>query len=323
MLEITIIGMGLIGTSLGMALRTADANQSPLGAITVTGYDTSRSAVDEARGRLAIDRPTYNLKDALGKAQVVVLAVPAGMLRTLFSEIAPLLQHGAVVTDVASTKSDVVEWACELLPRTIEFVGGHPMAGKEQSGARAADPDLFQGAVYCLTPGPNTRQNAMDVVHAMVDQVGAKPYFIDPAEHDSFVAGISHLPFILSAMLVETVSRSPSWREMAPLAATGFRDISRLASGSTEMHRDICLTNSAAITRWIDDMQTRLDTFRDLVQQHDSDALLEVFAHANTEREKWLESKPNMRPGEADFQNISGVHPERPSLFGRRGRNRK
>lgn len=316
-MRITIIGMGLIGTSLGMALRSADEKESPLGQIQVTGYDKNSRATADARGRLAIDRVAPTLPDAIREAQLVVVAVPVQSVRDVFAEIAPLLPHGAVVTDVASTKRQVMAWARELLPRTVEFVGGHPMAGKEQAGARAADPELFRGAIYCLTPAPEARREAVDVVAAMVQQIGAKVYFIDPDEHDAYVGGVSHLPFLLSIALVEMTSRSPGWKEMAPLAATGFRDISRLASGDPEMHRDICMTNRAALTRWIDDTVAFLLEVREQLEAGDGQRLLELFAHAREVREQWLASKPNMRPGEDAFENISGVEIERPGLFGR------
>src|SRR4051794_38687603 len=152
MINITIIGMGLIGTSLGMAIREAPEKEAPLGPTVVTGYDTNRRATGDARGRLAIDREARTLADAVSEAQLVVIATPVQTVRAVFSEIAPLLPNGAVVTDVASTKAQVMEWARELLPTTVEFIGGHPMAGKEQPGAGAADPTLFRQAIYCLTP---------------------------------------------------------------------------------------------------------------------------------------------------------------------------
>src|SRR5436305_3469823 len=166
------------------------------------------------------------------------------------------------------------------------------MAGKEQSGPVAADPDLFKGAIYCLTPAPRARQAAVDATAALVRQVGAKTYFIDPDEHDVYVSGVSHLPFLLSTALVEVTSSSPGWKEMAPLAASGFRDISRLASGDPEMHRDICMTNRAALTRWIDDTRAFLLEVRDELEAGDGEKLLAMFEHARQARDQWLGSRP-------------------------------
>ena len=314
MIRISIIGLGLIGTSLGMALRSADAKESPLGPIEVVGYDRDQRAVKEARGRLAIDKEARSLPDALRDAQVVVLAAPVLAIRELMAQIAGLLPPGAVVTDVASTKARPMAWAAELLPVGVSYVGGHPMAGKEQAGPGAADPDLFKDAIYCLTTGRSTRQEAVDVVEALVRTVGAKPYYIDPDEHDAYVAGISHLPLLLSVGLVDVTTRSPAWKEMAPLAASGYRDVGRLASGSPEMQRDILLTNPAGLTRWIDDLLAFLVDVRGQIQAGDAAAVEELLRRAKAERDAWLETRPNMRPGEAAFNQMPEV--ERPNLFG-------
>lgn len=315
MIRISIIGLGLIGTSLGMALRNADPQSSPLGPIQVTGYDQDKRAMSNARGRLAIDHTARSLEEAVQAAQFVIVATPVQVVRDTFAQLATLLPAGAVVTDTASTKSQVCAWARELLPPTVNFVGGHPMAGKEQSGASAADPDLFADAIYCLTPAPTTNQTALAVVEALVTTVGARPYYIDPDEHDAYVAGVSHLPFLLSTALVESASRSPAWKEMAPLAASGFRDISRLASGDPVMHRDICLTNRTALIRWINDTVTCLLEMREHVEQSDAEQLDALFEHAKQVRDAWLSSKPGVRPGEESFENLHQV--ERPGRFGR------
>jgi prephenate dehydrogenase len=322
MINITIIGMGLIGASLGMAIREASEKEAQLGPTMITGYDQNRRATGEARGRLAIDREARTLEDALRDAQLVIVAVPVQSIQAVFTQIAPLLPNGAVVTDVASTKAQVLEWARALLPATVEFIGGHPMAGKELSGVAAADPALFAGAIYCLTPSSRARQSAINLVETMIAQIHAKVYYIDAAEHDAYVAGVSHLPFMLSTALADLVSRSPGWKEMAPLAATGFRDMSRLASGDAEMHRDICMTNRVALTRWMEETAQWLLDARDMIEEGESDQLLDLFTRARTAREDWLSARPNLRPGEDAFENISGVTPERPSLFGRLGKRR-
>lgn len=315
MIRITIVGLGLIGTSLGMALRSADEQTSPLGQLEVVGYDPDKRAQSEARGRLAIDRGTDSLDEAVRDAHIVIIATPVQAVRATLAQLSALLPAGAVVTDTASTKAQVCAWAHEFLPDSISFVGGHPMAGKEQAGARAADPDLFKDAIYCLTPAPNAQPEAIDAVQALVTTVGARPYYIDPDEHDAYVAGVSHLPFLLSTALIETTSRSPAWKEMALLAATGFRDISRLASGDPVMHRDICLTNRAALTRWINDTITFLVEVRGHLEASDATQFDAIFEHAKQVRDEWLHNKPYLRPGEEALQNFDQI--ERPGLFKR------
>jgi prephenate dehydrogenase len=320
MIRISIIGLGLIGTSIGLALRTADPKEAPLGPIEVVGWDRDPRAVKEARGRLAIDKEARTLAEAARDAQIVVVATPVQAIRDIFSQLAALLPAGAVVTDVASTKAEVGRWAAAL-PSGVSYVGGHPMAGKEKAGAGAADPDLFKGAIYCLTVGRGVDQIAVDGVEAMVRTIGAKPYFIDPEEHDAYVAGISHLPLLLSVGLVEITGNSPAWQEMSPLAATGFRDVSRLASGDPEMHRDIILTNKGGITRWLNEMVGFLLDLRDQLETGEDAEIEELLRRAKERRDTWLESKPNLRPGEAAFEQQPEV--ERPNLLSFRLPNRR
>jgi prephenate dehydrogenase len=320
MIRIAIIGMGLIGTSLGMALRSANEKQSPLGDITLTGYDQDRRRTSDARGRLAIDREAATLAEAVRDAQLIILAVPVQVMQETLRILVTAAAPGAVITDVASTKAQVLAWASEILPSTIDFVGAHPMAGREKSGPAAADGNLFKEAIYCVCPASGVREQSIALVEAVIDQVGAKIYFIDPIEHDAYVAGVSHLPFLLSAALVEATSNSPAWREMSPLAATGFRDMTRLASGDAEMHRDICITNREALVRWINETITTLVDIRDQLEANRSDDVLAMFRRTRDVREAWLETKPHMRPGEAEFENLNSVQVERPSLFGRIGR---
>jgi prephenate dehydrogenase len=294
-MDIAIVGMGLIGTSLGMAIRSADEQVSPLGAIRVIGYDADRSATSIARERLAIDRGAKSLAEAVKDAKLVIVATPVLAVRELFVQLAPLLSDGTTLTDVASTKAQVCAWAREILPAHVDFVGGHPMAGKEQAGAQAADPALFQQAIYCLTPSPTVRQHALELVEALVRTIEARPYFIDADEHDAYVAGISHLPFLLSTCLVEMTSRSPAWQEMAALAATGFRDMSRLASGDAVMHRDICMTNRTALIRWINDTLAFLVEVRTMLEADDAAQVGTLFEHAREVREAWLQQQDHLR----------------------------
>jgi prephenate dehydrogenase len=217
----------------------------------------------------------------------------------------------------------VLEWARELLPGTTDFVGGHPMAGREKSGPTAATRDLFQSAIYCLTPTTTVRPQALELVEAMVVQTGAKVYYIDPHEHDAYVAGVSHLPFTLSAALVEAVSRSPAWREMMPLAANGFRDMTRLAAGDVVMHRDIAMTNRAALGRWLGETAQLLLEIREHLAAGDTAQIEALFERARATREEWAASKPGTRPGEDDFDSPIGGPVEGPNLFGRFGRGRK
>jgi prephenate dehydrogenase len=305
--KVAIIGLGLIGSSLGMALRNAPPVEPRATPLHITGYDQDRRATSTARGRLAIDREATTLADAVRDASLVVLATPVHEIPVLFAQLAPLLSEGVVLTDTASTKAQVCAWARDMLPAGLDFVGGHPMAGSEQSGPAAAAADLFAGAIYCLTPDTQTRPHALHTVEAMVQAAGAKPYYIDPHEHDAYVAGVSHLPMLLSATLVEAVSRSAAWKEMAPLAASGFRDVSRLAAGDPTMHRGICLSNREALLRWLTDTIGVLDELRATLEQEDAARHDAQLPHAQQVRHQWQHSAPNMRPGEDHYTQVPQV----------------
>lgn len=278
--RVAIIGLGLIGGSIGLALRKAKAAQQ------VAGFDLAPGAVNQARKVGAIDMPCPALADAVRGAELVILATPVGSMQALFQDIATFASPGTIVTDVASTKAQVINWAEEFLPTTVPFVGGHPMAGKEKSGVLAADPTLFQGQLYCLTPTVHTHPSAINKVVAFVESLGARVWFLEPCEHDGQVAGVSHLPFIASIALVNTIATSPSWGDSSKLAASGFRDTSRLAAGNPTMYRDICLTNADPLTRWLDAYISTLQALRQRIAARDR-SIEETFAHAQQLRLQW------------------------------------
>ena len=290
MQRVTIIGLGLIGGSIGLGLRQwSEAQGTGKSVLEVAGFDTDLDQQHYAQKIKAVDRASWDLARAVEGADLIIVASPVGAMEQTFETIGPLLKAGAVVTDTGSTKFDVLAWAKRLLPTTVSFVGGHPMAGKAQS-IEAADADLFKGATWCVAPAVTATEEAVRTVLGMVAALGAEPFFIDPAEHDAYVAGISHLPFTISAALMRTVSADPSWRDMKSLTAGGFRDVSRLAAGSPAMHRDILLTNRPAVSRWLDsyiEMLTDLRRNLDAGDEAASEALLDFFTQARDARAEW------------------------------------
>ena len=166
------------------------------------------------------------------------------------------------------------------------------MAGKETWGIEAAEAALFQGAVYCLVPAAGTGSEAVERVVGLVEQVGARTLFLKAGEHDRLVAGISHLPLLVSAALVSATTGSPSWPQMAELAATGYRDVTRLASGRSDMSRDICLSNREAVLAWLGKFIEELHGFEHLLKEADVDgALKEAFSRVREARERWLRER--------------------------------
>jgi len=174
-----------------------------------------------------------------------------------------------------------------MLPPTVNFIGGHPMAGRETYGIQAAEVELFQRCTYCLTPSEKASPKSIDTVIDMVKKLGAIPLFIDAQEHDKLVAGISHLPMLLSAALVSLTTKNPSWPKMSKLASSGFHDLTRLASGSPEVNSHICLSNQEAIIDWIDKFSQELERYRQLVAKGDK-RLEQVLTEANKARQGWL-----------------------------------
>ncbi len=281
--QVAIIGLGLIGGSLGLALKRC---QAPVAEI--VGFSRRSATVAKALEVGAIDRAEEELATAVAKANVVIIATPVLVIRDILQRIATHLPPGCIVTDTGSTKTQVVKWAQELLPEIVHFVGGHPMTGKETSGLDGAEAELFQGCIYCLTPDANTSSEAVQSLAELVQLIGACPLFIDPVEHDNFAAAISHLPILLSAALVSSTASNPSWPEISKLAASGYRDLSRLAMGDPEMSRDICITNQANIIDWIDQYIKELKRYRSLISDG-SDELIEAFSRAQEARRKWLQ----------------------------------
>lgn len=299
MQRVTIVGLGLIGGSIGLGLRRWATNDGKRGAVLqVTGFDASLDQQNYAKKLKAVDDTEWDLAKSVRDADLVIISVPPLAVPDVFEAIAPNLKEGAIVTDTTSTKVDVMQWAKQLLPDTVHFVGGHPMAGKTQS-IEGAEVDLFKGATWCIIPSVAADEGAVQTVLGMVSAVGAEPMFIDAHEHDGYVGGVSHLPYLQAVALMRSVSKDPSWRDMKYLTAGGFRDASRLAAGSPEMHRDICATNREAVTRWLDRSIDELQHIRSLIAANTSEAdetLLAIFNSARDARADW--STTERRDGE-------------------------
>jgi len=271
-----------MGGSLALALKEAGDIEAE-----ITGFSRRSETVARAKDGHLIDRAADDLASAVQAASLVIIATPVMAIREVMKGISGHLSRGCVVTDVGSTKVKVMEWADEYLPHNVDFIGGHPMAGKETSGVDEADPNLFRGCVYCLTPAPGASPEAVQKLEEIVRSIGAKPFLIDARAHDRLVAGVSHLPMLLSVAFVSSTVSSPSWPEMAKLASRGYRDLSRLASGNPDMNRDICLSNREEIVYWIDCYIEGLKKLRSLVDEN-GEGLKDALVRAQEARERWL-----------------------------------
>jgi prephenate dehydrogenase len=270
---VCIVGLGLVGGSLALALRRAGF------AGRITGVSGSGN-LTEARRLGAIDEgfPYDRLLEAASGADLVVLSSPiSAILKHLERLGSPdaALRPGAIVTDVGSTKRVIASAAERVLPRGTTFIGGHPLAGSERSGMSAADPFLFQNAYYVLTPGAGTRTESVERLGAFLGLTGARVMVLSAEEHDRIAAAISHLPQILAVGLVRSLDTLGPLREQAiRLAAGGFRDMTRIASSPFAMWRDIVETNRDAMG---DAMGSFLDGIRSGIGRLETKALEVAF----------------------------------------------
>lgn len=279
--RVAILGLGAVGGSIGLALRQAGAARQ------VVGYDSGKGISERARKLGAIDNAVSQATEAAREAELIVLATPIGAMRSLLQQVAGTAPQGAVVTDVASVKMQVINWAEEFLPSTVGFVGGHPITPKEADGIDAADATLFQQRLYCLVPTRRTPHTALEKVSTLVEVLGATTRFLEPAEHDGMVAAVQQLPYLISAILMQTAGDSPSWHDARLLADDSLRSATSLLAGDPAIYRDNCLSNSETITRWLDTYMKHLRELRDRLAVRDG-SIDAVFRKVLKIREEWM-----------------------------------
>ena len=281
--RLVVVGVGLIGGSLALALRAKDAVRE------VVGVGRSQRNMDDALRLGIIDRAETDLRIALHGADVVLVATPVAQMPRVFAEIAPALEPQTLVTDGGSTKQDVIAAARAAFGARIhQFVPGHPIAGTEQTGASAAFPELFRNRKVVLTPLPENPQSAASMVRAMWETTGATVIDMSAERHDAILAAVSHLPHLLAFGLVEELALRPDAADYFRFAAGGFRDFTRIASSSPEMWRDIALANRSFLLDELQRYRGQLERLEQLVASADGDALFRLFATARAAPNDWL-----------------------------------
>jgi prephenate dehydrogenase len=281
--RLCIIGVGLIGGSLALALRRANHVKEIVG--TSRRRDHLQTAVDLG----VIDRFDLDTCQAVDGADVVVLAVPLGAIQTLCEQIKPAVRTLTVLTDVGSSKASVVqavEYAFGILP--AGFVPGHPIAGTEKSGVEAAYAELYQDRRVVLTPVETTSEKALKTVHDMWEATGAIVEEMSVEHHDQVLAATSHLPHMLAFGLVDSLARMSDHDEIFGFAAGGFRDFTRIASSDPTMWADICIANRAPLLTMIARYQDDLAVIRDAIERRDGETLLEIFTRAKQARDRFI-----------------------------------
>jgi prephenate dehydrogenase len=280
--KITIVGVGLLGGSLGLAMKKRRLAKE------VTGYVRRAASVAECKKARAVDSCTRDIREAVSGADLIVLCTPLAQMRALLKEMLPAIKPGAIITDVGSVKASVVK---ELEPLAAKadayFIGSHPMAGAEKTGVGAARADLFLNAVCIVTPTKKSNATALRKVEQLWKAIDGRTLRLAPELHDELVSRSSHLPHIAAATLANLVL-DPSHPKSQPLlCANGFRDTTRIASGSPEMWRDIALANRKNLSKSMATFIRDLKNFQSALAKADGKATQKFFERAKQRRDAW------------------------------------
>ena len=281
--KVTLVGVGLLGGSLGLALKARKL------AAHVEGHVRRAASVTECERLGVVDHATTDLLSAVQDADLIVFCTPLARMRTLAEQCTTALKPGAVVTDVGSVKGAVVTELEPIFAKAgAQFIGSHPMAGGEKTGPASARADLFEHAVCIVTPGTKSPASLVKQMEDFWSAVGGRPLRLTPDQHDSLVARSSHLPHVVAAELANYILSPAHPKEQPALCAAGFRDTTRIAAGSPEMWRDIALANRKHLARALGVFIEDLQEFQLALERGDSKAMDEFFETAKHRRDQWI-----------------------------------
>ncbi len=281
--KITIIGVGLIGGSFAKGLKDSGL------AKTVMGFGQDESSLRKAIELGVIDEFSTDMQTAVVDSDLILLAVPLGVMEAVLEEMKPYLRQGTIITDAGSAKSSVITSAIKVFGQLPDFfVPGHPIAGKEKSGVTAADPALYLKHRVILTPTEHTNADAVQLVTELWQALGANVEVMSAEQHDDIFAATSHLPHLLAFSLVDLLNEHPELGNVFPYTAGGFRDFTRIASSDATMWRDIALTNSTAIVKWLKNYQASIAALTELVETQQGEQLFKLFEDAKSARDRHI-----------------------------------
>jgi len=283
--KVSIVGLGLIGSSMGLALRQAQPG------FKIVGHDKDSALSRKAQQVGAVEKWERNLISAIEDAEMVIITAPVAEIRDILEATGSYLTPDCVVTDTSTIKGKIVTWADELLPDTVHFVGGHPMVGQPDGDADAATADLFKDATYCIVPSAKAHPAAIELVTSMVHTLGAEPFFLDLHEHDGLVAGVEHLPIMLSAALLMSTTQAPSWRDLRRLPGETFRRATEFLSTDPEVNQGICLANKENLSQWIDVFVDNLRVLQQKLTEADAEEWEGLFRELMDARTRWLHGR--------------------------------
>lgn len=306
--EVAIIGLGLIGGSLGKALKIKNPD------LRIVGIDVKSEIINMAKELEIIDVGTTSLEKGVCNAELIFLAVPIQVIPEVCRRMIPYLHNGAIITDVCSTKENIITFMEEKLPDTAYFVGGHPMAGSEKWGLEGVDELLFENAAYILTPNKNTNNQALEKVKSFVESLGARVIFLSPEEHDRKVAAVSHLPHIIASTLMNTVGRLENEKAgYFPLAAGGLRDTTRIAASNSELWCAILLENEKIILPLIKEFKKSLNQFERAIKKQSPKTLKKLLVQARLWRCKLPTGMKSILP---QMFELNVTVPDKPGMIG-------
>ncbi|MEQ9618291.1 MAG: prephenate dehydrogenase/arogenate dehydrogenase family protein [Deltaproteobacteria bacterium] len=273
--KVTVIGLGLIGGSLAWALKESKQVEN------VYGVDTDRESVDYALGNNMIDTGSSDPEEGVSDAEIVVIAVRVGAITEVAKSIIPSLTQGTVLTDVGSVKGDIVNEVENLVPSGIHFVGGHPIAGTERSGAMAGERGLFRGRRVILTPTAKTDPGARDKVASLWKAAGSEVHELDMLAHDRIFGFISHLPHVVAYSLIDSVLNADNSEALFDFAGGGLGDYTRIAASSPDMWADIFNANKGNVLQAIGEFKGSLEKIEAAIKSGDRSSLLEILSQAS------------------------------------------
>ncbi|MEM7342834.1 MAG: prephenate dehydrogenase [Chloroflexota bacterium] len=281
-LTVTIVGTGVIGTSLGLALKQIE--EAPR----LIAHDKDLSVSKAAVQRGAFDKADWNLINACDQADVIILAMPLSGIRPTMEVIADDLKQGVLISDTCRSKAPVLQIMSDLLPDHAHFVGGDPIVHPAGLGPENAREDLFQGHAYCLTPSPSANEDVGQFWVNLVGAIGAEAFFLDAAEHDGLVTAVEYLPAVVSCTLLNSLSTQTSWRESRKMAGGLFEQVSTGATGDPDSLAESLQSNRQSLLHWLDNYQDHLNQLRALLAEDDLEALAQHLDKAFVERHNWL-----------------------------------
>ena len=270
--RVAIVGVGLIGGSLGKAAKEKGLFKE------IVGIGRNEKNLKKARQLGIVDQFTTDLREGVHRAELVILATPVGTIVDLIGKIIPYLGPGTIITDVGSVKRKIVEEADKVLPSSLYFVGGHPIAGKETSGAEAAFSHLFKDAKYIVTPTPRTNGNALKMVEKVWEEVGCKIVSMDCDSHDRIFAAVSHLPHLIAYCLLNSLLDMKNFQEnILAYSAGGLKDFTRIALSPPIMWNDIAIMNKDNLINAITFFQSCLENLKRSIEKEDKEEILSQF----------------------------------------------